>query len=52
VLDDDRGTLDRGRRDDLFRRARRPVDAMATAIGIEAWSVGAQVIFVTADGSG
>jgi len=27
-------------------------DAMAAAIGIEAWSVGAQVIFVTADGAG
>ena len=52
MMDDDRGVLDPGRRDDLFGRARRPVDAMAAAIGIEAWSVGAQVIFVTADSAG
>lgn len=51
LIDDKRGALDPGRRDDLFGRARRPVDAMAAAIGIEAWSVGAQVIFVTVDGA-
>jgi hypothetical protein len=31
----------------LFARARRPVDAMAAIVGLEAWSQGAQVFFVT-----
>lgn len=35
------------RRERLFARAKRPIDAMAAMVGIEAWSQGAQVIFVS-----
>lgn len=43
------GGLAAPRRERLFARAKRPVDAMAAIIGLEAWSQGAQMIFVTQD---
>jgi hypothetical protein len=35
------------RRAEIVARARRPIDANAAIIGLEAWSQGAQIIFVT-----
>lgn len=43
------GDLPTPRRESLFARAKRPVDAMAAIVGLEAWSQGAQMIFVTQD---
>ena len=39
--------LTAARRERLFARSRRPVDAMAAIIGLEAWIQGAQLVFVT-----
>jgi hypothetical protein len=41
------GGLTAPRQERLFARARRPVDAMAAIVGLEAWSQGAQLVFVT-----
>jgi hypothetical protein len=46
VADDGPGTIDPVRRHGLYERAKRPVDAMAAIVGIEVWSLGAQVLFV------
>lgn len=39
--------LSSSRRQSIFARAKRPVDAQAAIIGLEAWSQGAQLLFVT-----
>lgn len=41
------GGLSETRRERLFARSRRRLDAMAAIIGLEAWSLGAQMLFVT-----
>lgn len=41
------GTISGRHRRDIFERAKRPVDAMAAIVGLEAWSQGAELIFVT-----
>jgi hypothetical protein len=48
VTDHGPGRIDPIRRERLYGRAKRPIDAMAAIVGIEAWSQGAQVLFVTA----
>jgi BMFP domain-containing protein YqiC len=40
-------TLSQARRRDIEQRAKRPVDALAAVIALEAWTQGAQVLFVT-----
>lgn len=40
AIDDGPGLIDPIRRHRLFERAKRPIDAMATMIGIQAWSQG------------
>ncbi len=44
------GRLSEVRRREIRARARRPVDANAAIVGLEAWSQGAQMLFVTAPG--
>ncbi|MGF1456877.1 MAG: hypothetical protein ACFB6R_16030 [Alphaproteobacteria bacterium] len=41
------GKLADTRQEAIFKRAKRKIDAMAAIIGLEAWSQGAQLIFVT-----
>jgi hypothetical protein len=48
VADDGSERFDPIRRERLYGRAKRPIDAMAAMVGIEAWSQGAQVLFVSA----
>jgi hypothetical protein len=48
VTSDGPGRIDPIRRERLYERAKRPIDAMAAIVGIEAWSQGAQVLFVSA----
>jgi hypothetical protein len=48
VADDGSERFDPIRRERLYGRANRPIDAMAAMVGIEAWSQGAQVLFVSA----
>jgi hypothetical protein len=47
VADGEPSRFDPVRRDRLYARAKRPIDAMAAMIGIETWSQGAQVLFVS-----
>lgn len=43
------GSLAKPRQETLFARALTPLDAMAAIIGLEAWSQGAQMIFVSSE---
>jgi hypothetical protein len=42
------GVRERARRDEILQRFKDPVQGMAVAVGAEAWSQGAQLIYVTA----
>ena len=41
------GTLDRSRQDRIIARSRSRIDGMAVMLGLEAWSQGAQLLYVT-----
>ncbi|MGJ4889718.1 hypothetical protein ACQR1Y_16075 [Bradyrhizobium sp. HKCCYLRH3099] len=41
------GLIDPVRSRQLFQRARSPIEAMAAIVGVQAWSQGAQLLFVT-----